>query len=116
MGVEYYTTHTGTSPFSEWFRTLERERRAAVVLYIDRVSRGGSRKSVVSLGDGVWEIKIPYKATRVYFGKNNGLLVLLGGGKSRQSKDIKRAKYYWSCYVEEKHVLQQNGRRADARP
>jgi len=105
MAVEYYTTPTGKSPFSEWFRKLERERRAAVVRFIARVSRGGSRKNVVSLGQDVWEIKIPYKATCVYFGRNNGLLVLLGGGKSRQSKDIESAKYYWRCYVKEKHVL-----------
>ena len=77
MDVEYYTTPAGKSPFSEWFSTLERKRRVAVVHFIDRVSRGGGRKNVVSLGEGVWEIKIPYKATRVYFGNNNGLLLLL---------------------------------------
>ena len=114
MDVEYYTTTAGKTPFNEWLNKQEEKRQFAVLRYVGRVSRKKSRKNVVSLGDGVWEIKIAYKATRVYFGKINGLLVLLGGGKSRQSKDIERAKYYWRCYVEEKQVLQRNGCREDA--
>lgn len=114
MAVEYYKTDSGKSPFYDWFNSLERKSQYAVMRFIDRVARGGSCKNVESLGDDVWEIKIRYKAMRVYFGKTNGLLVLLGGGKSRQSKDIGLTKKYWRCYAEEERVLQQDDCREDA--
>ena len=102
MGVDYYIADSGKSPFYEWFNRLDQKSQVAVMRFINRVVLGGSRKNVKSLGDGVWEIKVTYKAMRVYFGKTNGLLVLLGGGKSKQSEDIEQAKYYWRCYAEAK--------------
>ena len=40
---------------------------------------------------------------RVYFGEHDGKTVLLlaGGDKSTQSKDIKKAKEYWETYLED---------------
>jgi len=40
---------------------------------------------------------------RVYFGEHGGktILILAGGDKSTQSKDIKRAKEYWKTYLED---------------
>ena len=105
MDVDYYVMDSGKSPFYEWFNGLDQKSQVAVMRFINRVSLGGSRKNVKSLGDGVWEIKVAYEAMRVYFGKTNGLLVLLGGGKSKQSEDIEQAKYYWRSYAEAKRVL-----------
>lgn len=101
-GVVYYVTEAGQEPFKDWFNSLEAKSRQVVNRYIDRVAHGGSRKNVASLGEGIWEIKIGYKAMRVYFGKINGLLILLGGGKGRQGDDIEQARYYWRCYGEQK--------------
>ena len=105
MGVDYYITDSGKSPFYEWFNGLDQKSQVAVMRFINRVSLGGSRKNVKPLGDGVWEIKVAYKAMRVYFGKVNGLLVLPGGGKSKQSEDIEQAKYYWRCYAKAKQIV-----------
>ena len=108
MDVVYYRLENGRCPFEDWVDKLERRSQIAVYDYIDRVACGGSRKNVKSLGDGVWEIKINYKhgTMRVYFGKVNGLIVLLGGSKRDQSADIERAKDYWRSYDEQEQITQ----------
>ncbi len=67
---------------------------------LDRVSLGnfGDCRSV---GEGVQELRIDYgPGYRVYFGQLGSTIVLLlcGGDKSAQAKDINLAHYYWSEY------------------
>lgn len=53
---------------------------------------------VEPIGDGLSELRIHYgPGYRVYFGKedNHIYLLLCGGDKSSQNKDIKKAKTYW---------------------
>jgi putative addiction module killer protein len=53
---------------------------------------------VEPVGDGLSELRIHYgPGYRVYYGKegNKVYLLLCGGDKSTQSKDIKKAKEYW---------------------
>ena len=50
------------------------------------------------IGDGLSELRIHYDpGYRVYYGKEGRQIYLLlcGGDKSTQSKDIKKAKKYW---------------------
>ncbi len=57
-----------------------------------------------SVGDGVYELRIFYgPGYRVYFGlRGREIIVLLGGGtKSTQRKDIARAKKLWSMFKNE---------------
>lgn len=101
--VEQLELPNGKEPFSEWFDKLDVRTQAKVALYIDRVAAGGSKKNIKSLGDKVFEIKISFgPGYRVYFGEldNNIILLLLGGDKGSQSKDIETAKMYWSEYVQ----------------
>jgi putative addiction module killer protein len=53
-----------------------------------------------SVGGGVYELRIHYGAGyRVYFGLDGNLVVLLNGGsKSTQDRDIRTAKGYWEDY------------------
>lgn len=56
-----------------------------------------------SLGDGVFELRLHFGAGyRVYFGEEKGSIVILlcGGSKRTQDKDIKLAKEYWHEYLE----------------
>lgn len=56
------------------------------------------------LGDGVWEARCAFgRGYRIYFGKSGRevVLLLLGGDKGSQTKDIGRAKKYWATYVKE---------------
>ena len=50
------------------------------------------------VGDGIRELKINYaKGYRVYFKEIDGkiIIILIGGDKSTQQKDIEKAKYIW---------------------
>ena len=61
----------------------------------------GDHKSV---GDGVWEVRMTFgPGYRLYFGKDGNKIVVLlvGGDKSSQTKDIKSARRYWSEYLQE---------------
>ena len=56
------------------------------------------------LDEGVWEARLAFgPGYRVYFGKSGRelVLLLLGGDKGSQTRDIKRAKEYWAKYLKE---------------
>lgn len=84
-----------TAVFANWFKRLkDRSAKVRIQARIDRVEIGnlGDTKSV---GDGVYELRIPYgPGYRVYYVKQGGTIVILlsGGDKSSQDADIKKAK------------------------
>jgi putative addiction module killer protein len=91
------------SPFRDWLLGLDTAIRARVQARILRFETGnlGDHKHV---GDGVWEARLAFgSGYRVYFGKGERelVLLLLGGDKGSQSKDIRRASSYWTEYLEE---------------
>lgn len=68
---------------------------------IQRVAKGGARKSTKALKDGVFEMKIPHgRGYRVYFAEDGDeiIILLVGGDKKTQSRDIDKAKEYWRNY------------------
>lgn len=96
--VGFYRLSDGRCPFVEWLESL-RDRRAAskVKRRLDRLELGsfGDFKPV---GGGVFELRIDYgPGYRVYFARKDDRLILLlcGGDKKTQNKDILRAKQYW---------------------
>lgn len=98
-----YVTVTGICPFDEWFETLNQTTQARVDVRLDRVSLGnfGDAKS---LGDGVYELRFHFGGGyRVYYGISGKkvILLLMGGAKKTQTKDIKTARRYWKAYQEE---------------
>ncbi len=99
--IRYYKTKGGRSPFPEWLETLsDHKGRAKIKGRLERVERGnfGDAKSV---GEGVYELRIHYGAGyRVYFSNIDRIIVLLlcGGTKGSQNKDIKLAIQYWKDY------------------
>jgi putative addiction module killer protein len=84
-----------TEHFKTWIRDLkERTSKLIINARIRRIASGnfGDTKPV---GDGVSELRIAYGAGfRVYFTQRGQEIVVLlcGGGKSTQSKDIEAAK------------------------
>ncbi|MCY4364010.1 MAG: type II toxin-antitoxin system RelE/ParE family toxin [Gammaproteobacteria bacterium] len=96
--INEYTDEQDKSPYAEWLASLRDARaRARVIMHVDRMELGlfGDSEPV---GDGLSEVKIHYgPGYRVYYGKEgpDAYLLLCGGDKSTQSKDIKRAKTYW---------------------
>jgi putative addiction module killer protein len=58
------------------------------------------------VGGGVWEARLDFgPGYRLYFGKDGATVILLlaGGDKASQSKDIASAKHYWKDFREAKH-------------
>lgn len=98
-----YLTPDGRCPLDEWLHEL-RDIRAAkrVQIRIDRLTLGleGDWRSV---GDDVRELRIPEgKGYRVYYAWDSLTMILLicGGDKSSQSKDIEQAQAFWRNYRE----------------
>lgn len=84
-----------TEEFHEWIKAFRDKATAAIILRrIDRV-RAGLLGDVKSVGDGVNELRIDYgPGFRVYFvWRGKSLVILLcGGDKGSQARDIKKAK------------------------
>jgi putative addiction module killer protein len=99
--LQIYVTEDGRAPFSEWLASLrDLKARAKIRVRLDRVSLG-NLGDCHSVGDGVQELRIDYgSGYRVYFGQEGATMVLLlcGGDKSTQIKDIEIAKRYWNEY------------------
>ena len=99
--VEVYQTEEGRSPFSEWIHNLrDRTARARVRTRLARL-RLGNFGDTNSLGGGLHELRIDHgPGYRVYFGRAGDRLVLLlcGGTKRTQSRDIEQARIYWRDY------------------
>ena len=58
-----------------------------------------------SVGRGVFELRVDFgPGYRLYFGQDgDDLVILLGGGtKKRQSRDIAQAHTHWKAYKQEK--------------
>lgn len=85
-----------TVEFDKWFRKLKDIRVKAIILFrIQKVESDGHFGDCESVGDGIRELKIDYaKGYRIYLKEKEGRLIILlvGGDKSTQQKDIKKAK------------------------
>ncbi|MGW8178514.1 MAG: type II toxin-antitoxin system RelE/ParE family toxin [bacterium] len=92
--VEYL--HTGVSVFGKWFSSLDAQAAAKVATALYRLEQGNF-SHVKSEGQGVSEYRID-------FGRDgHTLVVLLGGGsKKTQSRDIRTAHSMWAQYKKEK--------------
>jgi len=104
LQVRYYLAPAGGRPFDAWFADLESAARAKVTRAILRLEQGNF-SNVKSVGDGVFEYKINFgPGYRVYFGQDGPTLVILltGGTKKRQQRDIEEARAYWLDYKRNK--------------
>jgi putative addiction module killer protein len=100
--IEKYKDENGNEPFTEWFERLDWRIQAKIDAYIIRVSDGGSKKNLKPVGNSVSEIKIDTgPGYRVYFGEvgRQILLLLIGGDKNSQNRDIQRAIAYFREYL-----------------
>lgn len=99
--LEFYQQENGGVPFRDWLNSLRDSLAAARIrARLTRV-RAGNFGEVRTLGDGVVEIKIDHgPGYRLYYAMTGKTVVLLliGGDKSTQKRDIKTAKDYWREY------------------
>jgi putative addiction module killer protein len=87
-------TEKRTETFEKWIDKLPSNISQTVLIYVDRV-KYGNYSNCKSVGNGISEIKINYqKGYRVYFTISKGVIIILlaGGDKKQQSRDIQKAK------------------------
>jgi putative addiction module killer protein len=85
-----------TDEFDKWLRKLKDLRaKAKILVRIQKLETSEHFGDNESVGEGIRELKIDYaKGYRIYFNEKDGkiIILLVGGNKSTQNKDIERAK------------------------
>ena len=96
----FYLAADGSSPFEKWFSGLDAAAGAKVTVAISRLEQG-NLSNVKTVGEGMLEYRLDWgPGYRVYFGRDGEKLVILltGGTKRRQQRDIATAKALWADY------------------
>ena len=97
-----YQNENGAEPFTKWLFSLrDSQSRKRIEARISRLEQG-NYGDVKPIGEGLSELRLFFGAGyRVYFGEQEDYIVVLlcGGDKSSQPKDIKDAKTYWKEYL-----------------
>lgn len=104
MQVLEFLDRDGQSVFGRWFEGLESRAAAKVTIAIARLTNG-NLSSLKSVGGGVLESRIDFgPGYRIYLGRDGDtIVILLGGGtKQRQQRDIAAAKLCWDDYRQRK--------------
>lgn len=105
--IEIYQGENEKPPFTFWVdRIQDKKAKASILMRLSRLRLGnfGDSKSV---GNGVHELRIHYSpGLRIYYSKvgNKIVLLLCGGTKKSQAKDIARAKSYLEDYNQKKEI------------
>jgi putative addiction module killer protein len=96
-----YVTPGGRVPFEEWLHELgDVQARARIRARLARV-RLGNIGDAHAVGRGVWELRMDYgPGYRVYYARSGTaiLLLLCGGEKTTQERDIHQAHLSWTEY------------------
>ena len=98
--LRFHVDDEGQSPFERWFSALDGATAAKVSVALARME-GGNFSNVKGVGEGVLEFRLDWgPGLRVYFGRDGDVLVILltGGTKRRQQRDIEAAKALWGDY------------------
>jgi putative addiction module killer protein len=105
--VRVFARSDGSEPFTDWLRELrDGEARNRIRQRIARL-RLGNFGDTRSVGDGVHELRIHSgPGYRLYFGRERDVLVILlcGGDKGSQDRDVDRAKEYWREHRSRSHA------------
>lgn len=103
--IEIYKTNSGKEPYTEWEQSLDKATLARIDARLTRIRETGNLGTFEPVGDGVFELKLDFgPGYRVYFGykSNTFLLLLIGGSKKAQQRDINKAKEYWREHLSHK--------------
>lgn len=100
IDIEVFESGVGSAPFDDWFNRLPASVADRIDTALQRMRLGnfGDHKRV---GEGVFERRIHFgPGYRIYFGRDGDRVVILlaGGSKNTQSRDIKAAQQLWREY------------------
>jgi len=96
-----YIDKGGKEPFTKWLDSLkDANSRRRILARLRRIEQG-NYGDCKYLQNGIFELRLFFgPGYRVYFGEDGNKLVVLlcGGDKSNQEKDIQTAVMYWKEY------------------
>ena len=101
--VTAYVRVDGHEPYTDWLESLRDQKTKERIKVRVRRLETGLYGDCEPVGEGVLELRIFFgPGFRVYFGEDEGNIVILlcGGDKGSQKKDIKTANDYWKEYRE----------------
>lgn len=104
MEIREYLDGAGNSPFAAWFGKLDAQAAAKVTIAVVRMETG-NLSNVKTVGGGVMEYRVNWgPGYRIYFGRDGDELVILlaGGTKRRQQRDIEDAQNRWAEFKRRK--------------
>ena len=88
-----------TTEFDKWLRKLNDLKAKAKILFrLQKLEKNEHFGDCEAVGEGIRELKINYaKGYLVYFKETDGkiIILLIGGDKSSQQRDIEKAKEIW---------------------
>ena len=106
LNVREFLEEDGSSPFADWFARLDATAAAKITVVLARIEQG-NLSNVKGVGEGVLEYRLDVgPGYRVYFGRDGDVLVILlaGGTKKRQQRDIEDARARWTDYKRRKRL------------
>ncbi len=99
--LRLFENENGHSPFLKWLDSIKNLTvKSLIRKRLNRV-RLGNLGNTRSLGDKIYELKIDSgPGYRIYFGTDGSriIVLLIGGDKSSQNRDIQKAKLFWKDY------------------
>ena len=88
-----------TTEFDKWLKKLNDVKAKAKILFrIQKLENDEHFGDCKPVGDGIREMRVDFaKGYRIYFKEKDGkiIVLLIGGDKSTQHKDMKKAKEIW---------------------
>jgi putative addiction module killer protein len=104
-----YEEDAPESPYQEWEESLPLSQQAMMWSRLERIRLGnfGDVKKLQGVGKSLYELRIHSSpGWRIYFGKegNSIIILLCGGNKNSQKRDITKAQKYWQDYQNTKSL------------
>jgi putative addiction module killer protein len=99
-----YIDEKGRRRFALWLESLDATAAAKVTIALTRMEKGNFSQAK-GVGAGVHEYRIDFgPGYRIYFGRDGDYVVILigGGTKKRQNKDVQEAQACWVDYKRRK--------------
>lgn len=99
--IKEYITARGRNPFRRWVSKLAKPQAARLGRVLVRMNKGLLRDTK-HVGEGVHEFRIHTgPGYRIYYGRDGDdlIILLVGGDKSSQQRDIRRAQGFWRAYL-----------------
>jgi putative addiction module killer protein len=112
MKIKIYQDQQGREPFTEWIRNLKDRKTITRIYRRLKQVQGGNIGDYRALGNGLFELRLHFgQGYRIYYGKieREIILLLAGGEKMSQQKDIKKATLclqYYKNYGEKKNTIE----------